>query len=521
MNYAASLKSISKKLASELLLGTVARILLPLPTLVALRSLSVSPILDFLSLLIATCLSVNAFCLTIVDNFILPQLLRASSPQDLKPSTFRFALILSLVSYVLILLTTGILFLSYKNLHPSLYFGPNPLLFTILFAFPLFSAFSIINQYFLAVNIHSHRFHVANTIFILSSTPGVLFAWFFASKVGPLSILIIPSMVSILQIALYGIDLRRSPEVYTILHSKQKVLHESPLKRIPFKLKSNYHLLATLILAQAGSFVFAVTPLFASLSLSDTNSLVFIQSRKIFDLIPSLLILPCVTLLGNRMAKLSASKSDIITFKYLTLFISCVASSTFLLIAFSPYIIKIAYGDLFDGRNLIITYQSLSLLLTGLPVVAVNAIISRMKILSQLPSEAWQSTIMGIVPIITLPFLTNLMVGKIGFYGVSLSVGIYYWLIHLPALAVIELLLGSSSYILKHLLLKLMPSLICLSIVNLPFVLPILDPTTSIAYMPSMFRLLAVVSVNLAALLFILLPNRTFVVRKIFEGLFN
>lgn len=499
MNYSQSLKSISRKLGGELLLGTVARILLPLPTFIALRSLSVSPLLDFLVLLIATCFSVNTFCLTIVDNFILPQLLRSAHPDELKPTTLKLSLFLAIISYFLALFTVGILYFTYHDMHPNVNLASLNFFYPLLYTYPIFSALSVVNQYFLSLNIQSSRFHISNIIFILSSVPAILCSLYFSTRVGPLILVIITCVVSTIQIVLYLIDLQNSPQIYGLQNSNPKNRDSLKSNRQTLHLKGNYYVLISLILSQAGSFVVAITPLFASLTLSDTNNLVFIQSRKIFDLIPALIILPCITILSNRLAKLAINKSDTVTPKYLIIFITFSVTATFLLISFSPFFIKVVYGNLFSGSDFLAAYRSLSLLLFGLPVVAINAIISRIKILLQIPSEVWQATLISIIPLIILPPLTKIIVDQYGFYGVSLSLAVYFWLVHLPALVIIEFLVGKFYDLLNRMLHQLIPTFIFFFVINLPFIMPLIKNSTSSVYFPSFLNLISAFVVNVGS----------------------
>lgn len=194
-------------------------------------------------------------------------------------------------------------------------------------------------------------------------------------------------------------------------------------------------LVPPLLLNQLGAIVVMLFPNFVASGLEDGALTALTYARRLFDLVPALLILPIANalapMLSDMIAKSSNAGAGVQVQKTSAFLLSC----TIPISVFVLYHAQLLTIVLFGSRNYGATHQALTAdamrwFMLGLMTLATNAIITRAIMMTQNVRAAYVSLVLSIAATLGIPLCIKLAVAHMGSVGVAAGNTFYLVLVH-------------------------------------------------------------------------------------------
>lgn len=194
-------------------------------------------------------------------------------------------------------------------------------------------------------------------------------------------------------------------------------------------------LLPPLLLNQLAAIIAILYPNYAASALDGGDLTAIMYARRIFEVLPGLIIIPIVTALAPMLSGLFANSRENLIENRLQeisalLYAGLVPITVFVLLG-ADELMTIIYGrGAFKFEQVGFTADNLRIYMLGLVALGSNSIITRTLVASQNVKVAYLSLLLAVAPALCIPFFTEIGVRFIGRLGVASGYLAYLLIVH-------------------------------------------------------------------------------------------
>ena len=196
-------------------------------------------------------------------------------------------------------------------------------------------------------------------------------------------------------------------------------------------------LVPPLLLNQLAAAIVMLYPNYAASALDGGDLTAIMYARRIFEILPVLIIVPAVTALGPMLSDLlansTADKAESRLQQISAVLYAALVPVTVFILIYADDLMALAYGrGAYGAERVGFTADNLRLYMLGLIALGSNAVITRALVATQNVKVAYVSVAFSVTPAVFLPLFTEMGVSNIGRLGVASGYTAYLLLIHQP-----------------------------------------------------------------------------------------
>jgi putative peptidoglycan lipid II flippase len=196
-------------------------------------------------------------------------------------------------------------------------------------------------------------------------------------------------------------------------------------------------LVPPVILNQLAAVIVILYPNYAASALDGGDLTAIMYARRIFEILPALIIIPIVTALAPMLSELLTNSRESIVEDRLQKISALLYSGLVPITAFvwlcADELMTIIYGrGAYNLERVAFTADNLRVYMLGLVALGSNAVITRALVASQNIKAAYISLLLAVAPALCVPLFTEMGVNYIGRLGVASGYLAYLLIVHQP-----------------------------------------------------------------------------------------
>lgn len=194
-------------------------------------------------------------------------------------------------------------------------------------------------------------------------------------------------------------------------------------------------LIPPLLLNQVSMVIVLLYPNYVASGLEGGDLTALTYARRVFDLVPGLLILPIVTAMAPMLSDLVANGQGAVTgrriHKVNSLLLASVLPLSVFVLFHADLVVAVTFGSKAYGEaHQALTADAMRWYFVGLVALASNAVVTRALVMTQSVRAAYVSLVFAIAPALGVPVLVKVGVDYMGSIGVAVGYTAYLVLVH-------------------------------------------------------------------------------------------